>query len=260
MKNKFFVLAMLAMALVLGFVFVGCDTGTGGTIADTTAPTLSLQTVAIYTGTADGTTATVVFTSSEAGTYYVQVLGLAIAVPAVSELAENGLTGTVAANTAQTVDITGLTKDSGYKAYVTVKDTAGNYSAVWSSAAFTPTQYTGDSLEDTNPLIGTITYTGSGSFQGYPYTVTCMVIGEANNGTFETEVTVTGGYIPPFVVTSGTYEYKGFPIIWTVSYANSQYTTLKIGDKGIAKEETNGDLTVFNFVDPIANGTYTKQP
>jgi hypothetical protein len=37
MKNKLFVSGMLALALALGFVFVGCDTGTGGD--DPTPPT-----------------------------------------------------------------------------------------------------------------------------------------------------------------------------------------------------------------------------
>jgi hypothetical protein len=253
----------LGVLLVFGFVSIGCDTGTDkptdGPTGDTTAPVLSLQAVAEYMDTADGDTATVVFTSNEAGSYYVKILDSASAAPNASALAGSGLMGSVAANTAQTVDITGLTRDLAHKAYVTVKDAAGNYSAVWSSDSFTPTKYTGSSLADTNPFVGTIIYKGSGSFQGYPYTATCTVTGTVNNGTFETKVTVTGGFIPPFVVTSGTYDYKGNPIIWTVTDANSQYTTLKIGDKGIAKEESNGDVTVFNFVDPIANGRYTKQ-
>ncbi|MDR2375484.1 MAG: hypothetical protein LBD96_03495 [Treponema sp.] len=258
MNKKLVFSAMLVMVLLLGFVFMGCDTGTGGTTGDTTAPVLSLQAVAQYGDTAEGTTATVVFTSNEGGSYYVQVLGSATAVPTVSALAESGLTGTVTVGVTTTVSITSLTKDSPYKAHVTVKDAAGNYSAVWSSDAFTPTQTAGGAI--TNPFSVNETWTGSGTFQGYPFTAVCEVTGTENTGTFKVTVTVAGqgyGAPPPFTVTEGTYVYKGNPVIWTVSYANSQYTTIKVGDVGIAAIDGN-TMLVFNFADPIANGTYTK--
>jgi hypothetical protein len=256
MKKNIFVLGMLVMTLTLGFVFIGCDNGNND--PDITAPTLSLQVVAVYEKTQYGTTATVVFYSNEAGSYYVQVLDSATAAPNASALAGSSFTGTVTANTATMVNITGLTKNSAHKAYVTVKDAAGNYSAVWSSDSFTPTQ-----ASVVNPITGTRTYTGNGTFQGFPFTAVCEVTGNDNNGTFKTTVTVAGqgyGAPPPFIVTQGTYVYNGNPVIWTVTYANSQYTTLKVGDVGIAKIEESGDIFVFNFIDPVANGTYTEQP
>jgi hypothetical protein len=186
------------------------------------------------------------------------VLDSATAAPNASALAGSSITGTVTANTATTVNITGLTQGSARKAHVTVKDAAGNYSAVWSSGSFTPTQKSEESV--VNPITGTITYTGSGTFQGYyPYTVVCEVTGTQNNGTFKTTVTVTGGTPPPFIVSQGTYVYNGNPVIWTVTNANSLYTTLKAGDVGIAEIKDDGTMRVFNFVDPVANGTYTKQ-
>jgi hypothetical protein len=131
--NAFFVSGMLAVALVFGFI--GCDNGTTGATEDTTGPVLSLQAVAEYTGTADGATVTVVFTSNEAGSYYVQTLDSANAAPDAVTLAGSGLTGTITAGVTATVSITDLAKGSPYKAHVTVKDAAGNYSAVWSSSS-----------------------------------------------------------------------------------------------------------------------------
>jgi hypothetical protein len=124
------------------------------TQADTTAPVLSAGSVSAYENTADGTTATVNFTSDEAGTYYVVVYLSGTEDPAdgaAVETAYNGgvtgdvkaaATGAAAANTTVNASVTGLTKGTAYKAHVTVKDAAGNYSAVWTSEAFTPIQDT----------------------------------------------------------------------------------------------------------------------
>jgi hypothetical protein len=261
MNKKLVLSAMLVMALSLGFVFIGCDIGiggtggttggtTGGATRDTTAPVLSLQAMAQYGDTADGTTATVVFTSNEAGSYYVQALGSAAAAPNASALAGRGLTGTVTAGVTTAVSITGLTKNSSYKAYVTVKDAAGNYSAVWSSAAFTPTQKTDDTIK--NMYIGTW-------IMDNPPNGTTGAKGIATDTTFESYAmgSFTGGSW--VLVCSGTYTYAGHPAIWVVG-TTSQYTTLKVGDIGIAEIDTNGKMVVFNFAEPTANGTYTKQP
>jgi formylglycine-generating enzyme required for sulfatase activity len=139
------VLAAIAFA-ALAVVMTGCPTDGGGT--DTTAPVLSAGSVSAYETTA-GTTATVNFTSNEAGTYYVVVYASATDAPAsgaaLKTAYDGGVTGTTiaiasaaATASANTANITGLTTNTAYKAHVTVKDAAGNYSTVWSSAAFTP--------------------------------------------------------------------------------------------------------------------------
>ncbi|MDR1787308.1 MAG: formylglycine-generating enzyme family protein [Treponema sp.] len=144
--------------------------------ADTTAPVLSAQSVSAYVTTA-GTTATVNFTSDEAGTYYVVVYASATDAPAsgaaLKTAYDGGVTGSTiaiasaaATASANTVNITGLTTGTAYKAHVTVKDAAGNYSTVWSSAAFTPTQYTFTTPEQYRSMasIGAITsLAGTGS-------------------------------------------------------------------------------------------------
>jgi hypothetical protein len=134
--------------VLAGVVFLaGCKNPSGGDGGDTTAPVLSSPLVTEYQNTADGTTATVGFTSNEAGTYWVVVYPATDAAPTngaalytAYSSAANKATGTAAANTAVSASITGLAEDTAYKAHVTVKDAAGNYSAVGSSEAFTPSR------------------------------------------------------------------------------------------------------------------------
>jgi hypothetical protein len=140
-----------AAALASVVILAGCknsdggDDG-GGNNGDTTAPVLSEQSVTDYADTSDGTTATVNFTSDEAGSYWVVVYASDTAAPADGAALYAGYanasvkaTGNATANTVVNANITGLTRDTAYKAHVTVKDAAGNYSAVWTSEAFTPT-------------------------------------------------------------------------------------------------------------------------
>jgi hypothetical protein len=254
MNKNIFVLGMLVMTLTLGFI--GCDNGNNDS-GDITVPTLSSQTVALYIGTADGTTAKIVFTSNEAGSYYVQVLSSVTPAPAASVLAESGLTGTVVANTGATVDITGLTKGSAYKAHVTVKDVAGNYSAVWSSDSFTPTQ----KQNNDNPLSGT--WRMDTLPTGLPATLTEVRV-ICTDTAWETYISGTGPAPGNHQFNNikncwGTWNYSGYPAIWTVEGVNSQYTTLKVGDTGIATI-SEGKMHVSNFIEPYANGIYTKQP
>jgi hypothetical protein len=260
-RKRFFVAGMLAV-LTLGFI--GCDNGNNDP-GDITAPTLSLQAVAQYIGTADGTTAKVIFTSNEAGSYYVQVLSSETAAPAAPELAESGITGTVAVNTEETfadlnglttvVGLTGLTKDSSYKAHVTVKDAAGNYSAVWSSKPFTPTQRT----DETNPFIGT--WIMDKLPTDLPAKLTeVKIIGTEDEWEVHISGTSPAPDKQPFNVKNcwGTYDYSGYPAIWVVTEVDPQFTTLKVGDTGIGTI-SGVKMEVFNFVEPYANGTYTKK-
>ncbi|SHJ24696.1 Ig-like domain-containing protein, partial [Pseudobutyrivibrio xylanivorans] len=98
--------------------------------ADETAPTLSLVSA---TRTA-AETATLAFTSSEAGTYYYLVLAAAAEAPNAATIKAQGdavAKGTAAATaSANSVSITGLTADTAYKAYVVVEDAAVNISDV----------------------------------------------------------------------------------------------------------------------------------
>ncbi|MEF3306755.1 hypothetical protein PV407_26815, partial [Paenibacillus sp. GYB003] len=97
---------------------------------DTTAPALSAT-------SASGTTATgttLNFTSDEAGTYYYLVYAAADAAPTAADIEAQGAAvakGTAAASAgANTASVTGLSASTAYKAYVIVKDAAGNVSSV----------------------------------------------------------------------------------------------------------------------------------
>jgi hypothetical protein len=104
--------------------------------ADTTAPVLSATSASSITATG----ATLNFTSNEAGTYSYLVYAAALAVPTDSNIENQGPPvpkGTSSTTTsAKSVSITGLTASTSYKAYVIVKDVAGNKSLV-STVAFT---------------------------------------------------------------------------------------------------------------------------
>jgi hypothetical protein len=109
--------------------------------------------------TATGTTATLQFTSGEAGTYYYMVLAADGTAPTAAAVksASSGIhgTGATAAAAAQTtIPVTGLTPSSTYKAYIVVEDTAGNLSTVLT-------------ITGVNPVIGTGPVFGSVS--NFPY-------------------------------------------------------------------------------------------
>lgn len=249
MKKKFYELGMLVMMLAMCFVFGGCDTGNGNDPGDTTAPVLSLQAVAEYEETELGTTAKVLFTSSKAGTCYVLVLPATDAVPAASVLAATGNTAAVTANTPAVVNITGLNEGSTYKAHVTVKDAAGNFSNVWSSASFTPSMRVG---EVSNPFIGTWIQDKFGSDEEIKVIVT--------DTTWATYMTNSSQGLTNVPICSGTYTYAGMPAIWVVTATLGEpYTSLKIGDVGTALINLGTKILVSTFSDPGANGYYTKQ-
>ncbi len=100
------------------------------TVADTTAPVLSGESASGITDT----TATLNFTSNEAGTYYYVVYAAGDTAPDAAAVKAQGTAaakGTAAATAAaNTANVTGLAESTAYKAYVIVEDAAGNLSAV----------------------------------------------------------------------------------------------------------------------------------
>jgi hypothetical protein len=108
---------------------------------------LSQQSVSDYVLTATGGSATVRFTSSKDGAYFVVALPSETEPPAGGAILEASFdaagvkaTGAVEADAAVTVSITGMTRDKPYRVYAVIKDKANNYSEVWASDSFTPSQ------------------------------------------------------------------------------------------------------------------------
>ncbi|GHV88905.1 hypothetical protein AGMMS50267_12650 [Spirochaetia bacterium] len=127
MKNVYRMSIVLAVLVIL---FTGCPKTTGDD--DITAPVLSSGSVSDLSTTA-GTTATLKFTSGEAGTYYYVVLAAGGTAPAAAAVkaASSGIHGTASALAAEnTIPVTGLTAASTNTAYVVVEDAAGNLSTV----------------------------------------------------------------------------------------------------------------------------------
>ncbi len=109
----------------------GTDTATVNmNVVDQTSPVLSV------TGTSGvtDTTATLEFTSDEAGTYYYLIYSAEDAAPDAATIKAQGTAvakGTcAAAAAANTVDVTGLTALTAYNAYVVVEDGSANVSTV----------------------------------------------------------------------------------------------------------------------------------
>ncbi|MDR3542279.1 MAG: cell wall-binding repeat-containing protein [Desulfosporosinus sp.] len=99
-------------------------------VQDLVAPTLSLTSMSALTDT----TATLNFTTDEAGTYYYLVYTAASEAPDVAAIKAQGAAvakGTAATLTgAKIVNVTGLTASTAYKAYLIVEDAAENTSTV----------------------------------------------------------------------------------------------------------------------------------
>jgi uncharacterized repeat protein (TIGR02543 family) len=173
--------AAAAFALALALTLAGCPTPDA---AEDAPP-------AIFTGAVKetisdgGTTATINFLSTRAGTYYIVVYPAAAAAPESGAQIESGygladLKASAAASAGvNTAGLSGLSTGAAYKAHVMVKDAAGIYSNVWSSVTFRPTQasylityhlnggagaahtsYTGAQLPFTLPTAPTVNRTG----------------------------------------------------------------------------------------------------
>jgi hypothetical protein len=95
-----------------------------------------------------GTTATLKFTSNEAGTYYYLVLSASAGAPSAATIQAQGTAvakGSAAATASQnTVSVTGLTAGTQYKAYIVVKDAALNVSAVLTISGVNPVAFPTD--------------------------------------------------------------------------------------------------------------------
>ncbi len=109
----------------------GTDTATVNmNVVDQTAPALSATGISGVTDT----TATLEFTSNEAGTYYYLIYTAEDAAPDAATIKAQGTAvakGTsAAAAAANAVDVTGLTALTSYNAYVVVEDGSANISAV----------------------------------------------------------------------------------------------------------------------------------
>jgi formylglycine-generating enzyme required for sulfatase activity len=124
----------------------------GGT-TDTTAPILSAESVSDLT-TEAGTTATLKFTSNEAGTYYYVVLASDAAAPNAATVKAQGdavAKGTAAATASEnTINVTGLTAALSYKAYIVVEDEAGNLSTMLTITGVNPV---GDTTVDYQAMV-----------------------------------------------------------------------------------------------------------
>ncbi|MBV5267926.1 MAG: hypothetical protein JZU67_05375, partial [Burkholderiaceae bacterium] len=104
--------------------------GAKAIVIDTTAPTLSSTSASSVVST----TATLNFTSNEAGTSYYLIYASADEAPDAATIAAQGTAVTkssaAALAAANTSNVTGLIAGTAYKAYVIVKDTADNSSTV----------------------------------------------------------------------------------------------------------------------------------
>ncbi|GHV06448.1 hypothetical protein FACS189485_14980 [Spirochaetia bacterium] len=137
-RKSVFSKAALAVMLALCLTLTACPPDGGG---DITAPVLSAGSVSDLS-TAAGTTATLKFSSDEAGTYYYVVLAASDAVPDEATVKAQGTAaakGTDAATAAEnTIAVTGLTPSSTYTAYIVVEDSSGNLSAILSISDVNP--------------------------------------------------------------------------------------------------------------------------
>ena len=155
----------------------GSPASTVVTITDATAPTLSLTSASSIATS----TATLNFTSNEAGTYYYLIYADVAGAPDAATIAAQGTAVTkataAAGASANTANATGLVAGTAYKAYVIVKDSSGNASAVSTISLTTtiPTPATPDlqsasdsgiSSTDDNTSDNTPTITVSGTLAG----------------------------------------------------------------------------------------------
>jgi hypothetical protein len=133
---------------------------------DTTAPVLTSTSASSVTATG----ITLNFTSNEAGTYYYLIYADTSAAPnAATVEAQGAATAKGTASTtasAKSVAVTGLTASTSYKAYVIVKDAAGNSSLVYSReietlAETTPPVLSATSASSINTTGATLNFTSN---------------------------------------------------------------------------------------------------
>ncbi|GHV89084.1 hypothetical protein AGMMS50267_14440 [Spirochaetia bacterium] len=165
----------------------------GAASAGATAPVLSAGSVSDLS-TATGTTATLKFTSGEAGTYYYMVLAASDPVPTAEDVrdADSGIHGTASALAAENaIAVTGLTAASTNTAYIVVEDAEGNLSAVLSINGVNPA-VTG-ARDTTAPVLSAGSVSDLSTTAGTTATLT-FTSGEA--GTYYYLVLPAGGTTP----------------------------------------------------------------
>ena len=108
---------------------------------DSTSPTLSLVSLSDIAET----TATLNFTSDEAGTYYYLVYAAADSAPNAATIKAQGVAVAKGTDTAladsNTASITGLSDNTSYKVYLIVEDSVSNISSVSTSELMTLEAY-----------------------------------------------------------------------------------------------------------------------
>ena len=171
---------------------------TTNALPDTTAPTITLETVTALTEN----TATIQFTSDESGTFFYLLYPDAIASPDTATIIAQGAasptlaraTGAVSVNSPKIVNLTGLVSVTSYKAYVVVRDSALNISfistisfttpdttaPVLSGESFTSISDTGATLNFTSDESGTFFYLLYPSESASPDTATIIAQGVAS--------------------------------------------------------------------------------
>jgi hypothetical protein len=124
-------------------------------VPDTTAPVLS----ATSASSINTTGATLNFTSNEAGTYYYLIYSSADSAPVAATVEAQGTAlakgTTTTTASAKAVAVTGLTTSTSYKAYVIVKDAAGNKSLV-STITFSTASKTSQTITFVTPAAMTV--------------------------------------------------------------------------------------------------------
>ncbi|MFP3043407.1 InlB B-repeat-containing protein, partial [Treponema primitia] len=142
-----FKLLLFPLLIILAAFLLGCPGNSPSD--DTTAPALSNGAVSNLSS-ANGTTATLSFSSNEAGTQFYVVMPSNIASPNAAAVKTPDSTAVAGSATvsvgANTIAVTGLTAGTQYKAYIIVVDAAGNLSDVLT-------------INGVNPVIEAATYT-----------------------------------------------------------------------------------------------------
>ncbi|GHV25191.1 hypothetical protein AGMMS4952_02340 [Spirochaetia bacterium] len=261
MKKKSNILAMLAGLLVLSFALMGCGgDDSNPTNGDTTAPVLSAGSVSVF----EGTTAMLIFTSDEAGTYYYVVLASGDPAPAAATVKAQGTAvakGTNYATASQNpIYVTGLTAGSTYKAYIVVEDESGNLSAVLTIDGVNPeipyidtrAELTAGSAVNVARIDTTASVTFNGAWN-LTSTLTAADFTVTADGTIDT-VTVNSGTVTIVV----TFAENGTSVKTYTVRINSDSDTIKGSAEVTITQAGEGDpandvLYVGNLGSPEAN-------
>lgn len=217
-------------------------------VSDVTAPVLSLTSASAITET----TATLNFTTDEAGTYYYLVYAAADAAPnaatikALGTAVKKGTAPTLAV--AKTANVTGLTASTAYKAYVIVEDATQNASAVSTIEVTTLAQKKAaykfvNSLPDAN---GAYDQLAAGSVVEVRNGATIIAPTDTNSyelviGTYLYKVTATG-----YFTATGTINVA----LSDVESTTDQY--IVVGQQGNISAEATVSSTAYT-VDSTAN-------